>query len=56
MAGTTVCTLLSYQVNEYTQDYNVMYAFGGFRLMSWDYTDAEWADYVHSQNNALNYK
>ena len=56
MAGTTVCTLLSYQVNEYTQDYNVMYGFGGFRLMSWDYTDAEWAAYVQSQNNSLNYK
>ena len=56
MAGTTVCSLLSYQVEEYTQDYNVMYAFGGFRLMSWNYTDAEWTAYVAAQGGTLNYK
>ena len=56
MAGTTVCSLLSYQVDEYTQNYNVMYSFGGFRLMSWNYTDAEWTNYVASEGGALNYK
>ena len=56
MAGTTVCTLLSYQVDEYTDNYNLMYGFGGFRLMSWNYTDAEWAAYVAEQGGTLNYK
>ena len=56
MAGTTICSLLSYQVDEYTQDYNIMYSFGGFRLMSWNYTDAEWTTYVASQGGKLNYK
>ena len=56
IAGTTICTLLSYQLEEYTENYNIMYSFGGFRIMSWNYTDAEWADYVASQNGQLNYK
>ena len=56
MAGTTICTLLSYQVDEYTDNYNLMYGFGGFRLMSWNYTDAEWAAYVAEQGGTLNYK
>ncbi len=33
-----------------------MYGFGGFRLLQYDYTDAEWAEYVSSQNGALNYE
>ena len=56
MAGTTICSLLSYQVDEYTENYNIMYSFGGFRLMSWNYTDAEWTNYVSSQGGTLNYK
>ncbi len=56
MAGTTACTLLSYQVDEYTENYNIMYGFGGLRLMTWNYSDAEWADYVAEQGGTLNYK
>ncbi len=56
VAGTTSCTLLSYQVDEYSEDYNVMYGFGGFRLMSWNYNDAEWSEYVAGEGGALNYK
>ena len=56
VAGTTVCTLLSYQVEEYTDTYNIMYNFGGFRIMSWNYNDAQWTEYVASQNGTLNYK
>ena len=55
LAVTTVCSLLSYQVDEYTQNYNIMYGFGGFRLMSWNYNDAEWAAYVAEQDGELNY-
>ena len=56
IAGTTICTLLSYQVDEYTENYNIMYGFGGFRLMSWNFTDMEWAAYVQSQGGTLSYK
>ena len=56
MAGTTICSLLSYQVDEYTDNYNIMYGFGGFRLMTWNFTDAEWSKYVADQGGTLNYK
>ena len=48
LAQSTACYMLSYKVNYYTEDYNVMYDFGGMRLMKYNYTDAEWADYVAS--------
>ena len=56
LAGTAACSLMSYQVSYYTETYNIMYDFGGFRLMKYNYTDAEWADYVKSQNGTLKYE
>ena len=56
LCATTVSTLLSWQCEYYTDEYNIMYGFGGFRLLQYDYTDAEWAEYVSSQNGALNYE
>ena len=56
LASSTACFMLGYQVDYYTQEYNIMYDFGGFRLMSFNYTDAEWAEYVASQNGALSYE
>ena len=32
-----------------------MYGYGGLRLMKYNYTDAEWAQYVADQNGVLNY-
>ena len=55
LAITTVCSILSYKVDEYTDSYNIMYGFGGFRLMSYNYDDAEWAAYVKAQGGTLNY-
>ncbi|MBR6426681.1 MAG: hypothetical protein IKS28_02525, partial [Clostridia bacterium] len=55
LANSTACNLLSYKVAYYTDDYNIMYGFGGLRLMSYKYTDAEWADFVASNNNELSY-
>jgi len=55
-AGTTVCTMLGDQLNFYTEDYNIMYGWGGLRLATWNYNDTEWAKYVKSQNGALNYQ
>jgi oligopeptide transport system substrate-binding protein len=55
LCATTVCTLLSYQINYYTEDYNIMYGFGGLRLMTYNYNDADWAAYVKSEGGTLNY-
>ena len=57
LAVTTACSLLSYQMDYYTQTYSIAYGFGGMRLMSYNYTDAEWAAYVATQpDGTLNYK
>ena len=56
LCGTTVCSLLSYKADYYTWDYNIMYGFGGLELLTYNYTDAEWAEYVASQGGTLNYK
>ena len=52
---TTACSMLSYKLSYFTENYNIMYGFGGLRLMRYNYTDAEWADYVAGQNNQLTY-
>ena len=46
LASSTSCSMLAYQVSYYTEEYNIMYGFGGLRLMTYNYTDAEWAEYV----------
>ena len=56
LAGSCVASLLSYQVSYYTEDYNIMYGFGGLELMTYNYTDAEWTDYVASQGGELSYE
>ena len=56
LCGTTICSLLSYKADYYTWDYNIMYSFGGLELMTYNYTDAEWAEYVAAQGGTLNYK
>ena len=56
LAGTTVSSLLSYQVDYYTEDYNIMYGFGDLRLMTFNYNDAEWAEYVAEEGGTLSYE
>lgn len=56
LCSTTASSLLSWQCEYYTDEYNIMYGFGDLRLLQYDYTDAEWAEYVNSQNGALNYE
>ena len=56
LAGSCVASLLSYQVAYYTEDYNIMYGFGGMELMTYNYSDAEWVDYVASQGGELSYE
>ena len=55
LAATTICTLLSYQVKYYTEDYNIMYGFGGLRLMTYNYSDSAWADFVEAEGGTLTY-
>ena len=56
ICATTVCSLLTYQADYYTQEYNIMYGYGGLELMTYNYTDAEWADFVASQGGNLSYE
>jgi len=54
-ASQTVCSLFSHKISYATLNYNIMYGYGGIRLMTYNYTDMEWDNYVKSQNNSLNY-
>lgn len=56
LAGSCVSFLLGYQQHYFTKDYNIMYDFGGMRLMGYDYDDEAWTAYVASQGGTLNYK
>ena len=56
LASTTACSLLSYQADYYTDEYNIMYDFGGLRLMKYNYTDTEWAEYVAEEGGELSYE
>ena len=56
LAGSTACELLSFKNSYYTEEYNIMYDFGGLRLMKYNYNDAEWADFVASQGGELHYE
>jgi oligopeptide transport system substrate-binding protein len=44
--SSTESTLLSHQCDYYTDEYNIMYGFGGLRLLSYRYNDGEWASAV----------
>jgi oligopeptide transport system substrate-binding protein len=56
LASMTTCQMISYKVNNYAEEYNLMYGFGGIRLMTYNYDDAEWAEFVASQNGSLSYE
>ncbi len=54
--GTTICSMLSYKCNYYTDEYNIMYGFGGLELMTYNYTDEEWAEFCAEQNGDIKYE
>ncbi len=56
LCGSTSAFLLGYQVSYITENYNIMYDFGGFRLMKYNYTDAEWDKYVSDNGGNIDYK
>ena len=55
VCATTVCSMMSYKISNYTDNYSIMYGFGGLRLQQFNYTNAEWADYVSSQGGNIAY-
>ncbi len=56
ICGTTACEILSYKCSYYTDEYNIMYDFGGLRLMTYNYNDAEWEAFVKDQGGTLSYE
>lgn len=56
LASSTQSFLLSYKIDYYTDEYNIMYDFGGFRLLQFNYNDKKWQEYVDQNNGSLNYK
>lgn len=55
-AAETMCSLYSQKINMATLDYNIMYGYGGTRLMTFNYDDAAWDEYVASQGGTLSYE
>ncbi len=51
-------SLISYQADYITYEYNTFMGYGGIRYMTYNYDDAEWADYVKANavNGELNYR
>ena len=48
--------MLSYKTSYYTDEYNIMYGFGGLELMKYNYSDSEWADFLAEQGDGLSYE
>jgi len=49
-------SLLSYKVEYITRDYNTFMAYGGVRYMTYNYSDAKWAEQVKAAGGQINYK
>jgi len=56
LAASCAAFLQSYQTSYYTNEYNIMYGFGGMELLQYNYSDAEWAAYVAKAGGTLNYE
>ncbi len=49
-------TLVSQQASYYTTTYSNVYGFGGLRLLTYHYDDAQWAEHVESQGGTVSYE
>ena len=56
LANSFSASLISYQVDYVTYEYNTFMKYGGIKYMKYNYDDAAWAAAVAEQNNELNYK
>ena len=52
----TDCSLFSKKIEYATTEYNIMYGYGGIRLMTFNFNDKDWADFVASQGGTIDYK
>ena len=52
----TDCSLFSKKIKYATTTYNIMYGYGGIRLMTFNYNDEDWAKFVQEQGGTINYK
>ncbi|MBR2848354.1 MAG: hypothetical protein IKB87_02745 [Clostridia bacterium] len=55
-ATETTVALYSQQIRYATLNYNIMYGFGGIRLMTYNYDDTTWEAYVIEQGGTLRYE
>lgn len=55
-ASETQATMYSQKISYATLNYNIMYGYGGTRLMKFNFNDDEWAAYVADQGGILNYE
>lgn len=53
---TASVSMRSMKIKYATENYNLMYSYGGTRLMTYNYSDYEWEQFVASQGGELNYK
>lgn len=53
---TAIVSMNGMKVKQATTNYNIMYGYGGIRLMTFNYSDTEWDAFVQSQGGTLNYK
>lgn len=56
LAAGCVASLQSYQVQDYAETYNIMYGFGGMELLTYNYSDTEWAAQVAKNGGTLGYE
>ena len=56
VAATTAHELLSFKNDYYTHNYNIMYGFGGIRLLKYNYNDKDWAEFVEKYSDELPYR
>ncbi len=56
MTDDASANLKGMQIEYYTEDYVYGIGRGGYKYMTYNYTDAEWDEYVASQGGTLNYK
>ena len=52
----TAAVLVSHKIDYYTDVYNIMYGYGGMKLLKFNYTDSEWDEYVKKNQGQLNYE
>lgn len=52
----TAASLVSYKIDYPTDVYNIMYGYGGFKMYKFNYTDAEWEEFIKKNQGQLNYE